>query len=227
MKLLQQSIRLPASLTIPAKTQKIQEGLIALAKAREPVADARTQEIAVDIGRKLRALENAADAVCNPIIKELNDTKKEAIKLRDGYKAPLAEARLAIEREVSALQVAEAARVLRETEERSRQIAELSGQPFIKGDVAMQELVAYRNEQATEELMRAPSPEPVKAKGAATRQVLKWECTDAHALYMARPDLCFPPQPKGSAIQLLCVPGMPNQPPGLRLEWETKTSIRE
>lgn len=223
MKLLKEIIRLPAKFTIPAKTQSIQKEL--LNRVVPAVVDAATQQLAVDVGREIRKLENDVEKLRKDLTKPLVACQREINKICFDYSKPLAERREQLEAAVTGFQQAEAQRVLRETEERSKQIAELAEQKAAEtGDVAMDELVAYRQEQQAEELMRLPLPCPVKANGAATRKVMRWECADVNALYAARPDLCNPPTPKASAINSVCVPELPV--PGLKLWWEDETIIR-
>ncbi len=54
------------------------------------------------------------------------------------------------------------------------------------------------------------------------RQVMKWEVTDIHALYAAKP-LCVELTARPSMIQELCVPEMAT--PGIKCWWENKATF--
>lgn len=81
----------------------------------------------------------------------------------------------------------------------------------------------FEKQEQTRRDAEAIIDEPLpKARGQRNHESLRWEVTDIDALYRARPDLCRL-EPKASAIQALCIPEMPNLPPGLKLWWERKT----
>lgn len=223
MKILKEVIRLPQKLTIPAKTRQAQEEL--LARSVPDVTNAATQQCAVDVGREIRQLENSVEKLRKDMVKPLNDLVKAINRICFDYSSPLATRREELESAVTEFHDRELVRVEREEFKRAEELKALQAPIETNGeDVSMQELVAYRQEQAAEDLMRSPSPEVQKATGAATRQDLGWECTDPIALWNARPDLCNGPTPKASAIRAGCVPEIPV--PGLKLWWQTKTSIR-
>jgi hypothetical protein len=222
VKLIKEAIRLPQKLTIPAETRQAQQEL--LKRPVPPVTNAVTQQFAVDVGREIRGLENSVEKLRKDMTKPLRDLIDQINKICGDYSEPLTTRREQLQKAVNEFGEAEEKRVQLETAARLEELKRLQAPVETNGDVSQQELTAYRNEQQAEELMRAPLPEVQKANGAATRKDLGWECTDPIALWNARPELCHPPQPKPSAIRLLCVPEMPVV--GLKLWWEKNTTIR-
>jgi hypothetical protein len=81
-----------------------------------------------------------------------------------------------------------------------------------------------KTDQEFAAVMAEPIQEEQRARGQQLRRVLRWEVTDINALVKSRPDLCKI-EPKASAIQAVCVPEMPNLPPGLTLWWEEKATF--
>lgn len=163
-----------------------------------------------------KIINATSGAFCEPITAALGRIGRLASVYRVEQEAQAERARRARAEEIARLQ------------EQERQAAEAARLATEKGDM-MGELVADIGRQALSDLttaaIAAPEPEAVKTAGQAFKsRELGWECTDAVALWKARPDLCTAPTPKGSAIRAVCFPEMPV--PGLRLWWESKVSFK-
>lgn len=230
MRITKEIIRLPATVTIPIKTQKARSDLLALAETVPPVTSAETQQYAVEVGQNIRKLEKMAEELRKAETGPLDKRMKEINRLVAEYVEPLKAKRQQFEEQISAFRQKEIERVAREEAARASEVKRLEDEANASknmnanGDIAEQEIAAYQNEMALQAVIAAPLAEPIKARGSSTRQELDWKCTDINALYAARPDLCFPPTPKASAIKSSCVPEMPV--PGLEMKWRLDTSIR-
>ncbi len=163
-------------------------------------------------------------------------------KTEDDHLAPLIVEQDRIKRLCADFQQQEARRVakeeaeqqaIREKAERERQaLEEKARQAAIKAaatgraadekKAAAIQAAAEAAEQSAQTLLSVPLPEKAKDTGMSIKKVLKWEVTDIRALVAARPDLCNI-EASGRAIQAVCIPEMPNKPPGLKLWWENTT----
>jgi hypothetical protein len=84
-----------------------------------------------------------------------------------------------------------------------------------------QQMIANRKLESAkinvQEIINAPEPVAIKAKGQTMKQVLRYEVTDIFELVKARPDLCKI-EAKASAINSSCHPNHPI--PGLKIWFE-------
>lgn len=240
--LIKESITLPAMFGITADVEEKRNSLVLASAAIKTVATAQDQAMAVNAARNIRTWLKEVEAARVALTKPLLDTQRQLKALADDHCQPLLEEQRRVERLVTSFQESEQRRVRAEEQARAEAIAKAERERIAAEELARE---AYDNLQTQEQLnqaiavedeakaatavsdaiIAAPLPEVNKAKGAATRRVMRWEVTDINALVKARPDLCKI-EAKASAIQAVCVPEMPNPPPGLRLYWENQTSIR-
>jgi hypothetical protein len=224
VKLIKSTLKVPAKLTLTPESVAQQKALLEAASTVTLPTNATEQQYAVSVGQDLRRHLKETESDRKALVAPALEWQRLVNKLSKEHCAPIETALQQIEGRVNEFQKAETERVRLEEVARAEELKRLQAPVETTGDVAQQEIAAYRQEQQAEELLRAPLPEPVKASGAATRKDLGWECTDPIALWNARPDLCHPPTPKASAIRAVCVPELPVV--GLKLWWETNTSIR-
>jgi hypothetical protein len=162
-----------------------------------------------------RTIKATADAFCEPLAKEMDRLGR----LASAYRADQ-------ERKAEAERKARAEEIAR-MQEQERKAAEDARKAAEAGDLAgalMGDLIASAAANATTGAISTPEPEAKKTAGQSfSQRVLCWECTDAHALYLARPELCTPPTPRASAIKAVCSPEVPV--PGLRMWYENKVSF--
>jgi hypothetical protein len=158
------------------------------------------RNVAVEIRTYLKDVE----AIRTQLTRPLRDATALLKTVADDHVAPLAAELERLERIATAFAVAERTRA--EAEEKARL------------DLAAE----AKTEEQFQAVMAEPTAAARVARGQQLRKVLRWEVTDIAALVKARPDLCKI-EPKGSAIQAVCIPEMPNLPPGLKLWWEEKT----
>ena len=159
----------------------------------------------------------------------LDEAKDKLIEVERVYLAPLIAERNRLAREITAFQKQEQDRVAAEERARQDEINRLEQERLAAKallaeahptELAQAQEVLSEAMQAQRAVIVAPLPEATRAKGAVGRTVLKYEVTDIHALYQARPDLCRI-EAKASAIAAVCAVGM--NIPGLKL-WEEQTT---
>lgn len=242
MQLIKQKITLPSLFGITSDVEEKRNELILASKEVTAITNPAEQENAVIAAREIRTWLKKVEAARVKLTKPLLDTQRQLKALADDHCAPLLEEQKRVERLVTAFQEAEQRRVAEEerkrreayekaeqeriaAEEAARKAAEKVNTDKQLATALKKEEIATAAAAKVQDILAAPMPEARKATGAATREVLRWEVTDLNALVKARPDLCKI-EPKASAIQATCVPGMPNLPPGLKLWWEKQTSIR-
>lgn len=226
MKLLKEKIKVPATYSLTKESVEVQTSLLGQAMEIKAVGNSTMQQIAVNAGQAIRKHLNAVEKVRKEVIAPLLEAQRLVNKLAKDHSEPIKAELDRIERLVTGFQQAEAERVRQEEAARAEELRRLEAatKAPVSGDDTMQEIAAYQAEREMQAVIEAPLPEVQKAKGAATKQVLRWRCTDINKLYAARPDLCFPPIPKASAINSSCVPESPV--PGLEMHWELDTTIR-
>jgi hypothetical protein len=240
LKLLQTQIEVPDGFMLDLSAVTKQVELVGRARLSERVTNPAEQSVAVDAARDIRTWVKEVRAAGKTLRDPLNRAAKQVKSIEDEYCAPLEREQERIERLVTDFQDKEARRVAEEERHRAQETARLEAERLEREaaavwaasditdeqqlDAAIEaECQAKEAEAKLQKAIAVPLPEVRKAGGVATRKVLRWEVTDLHALYAARPELCKI-EPKASAIQATCVPEMPV--PGLRLWWENQTSVR-
>lgn len=238
------ALRLHTSLLgITSEAEEKRNGLALAARKFKTVTSPNDQEKAVAAARDIRSYVKLVADAGKTFRKPLVDFSKQASTIEQEHLAPLLAEQERLEKLVVNFQQAEDRRVLKEEEDRQKQIQESEKERIRLEGIAQeaQENARGRKAQAnaiqalekadaaaehSQALITAPLPEKVRASGVSIRKVLKWEVTDLNALVKARPDLCKI-EPKASAINAVCVPEMPNLPPGLKLWWENEASVRK
>jgi len=163
-----------------------------------------------------RAIKETADTFCNPLLAARDRLGRLAATYRQEEERKAEVERRARAAELERLQAQE------------RKAAEDARKAAAAGDLAgslMADLIQAAATNATTVAISTPAPEATKTTGQAFQdRVLCFECTDPHALYLARPELCNAPTPKASAIKAVCSPDHPI--PGLKLWYESKVSFK-
>lgn len=169
----------------------------------------------LEIGRKI---DDLATELASPVKTEMNRVGQMVAKFQTAEAMRVEkERREREERERAAMQAKiEADRKAREAEMKMASDADLE-----KALEAEQE--AKRKEAAMYAELTKPQPTAVKATGAVTRKVLRYEVTDIHALYLAAPHL-VKMEPNIMAIKSTCKPT--DTIPGLKLWEELDTNFR-
>lgn len=233
MNLISQQINLPESVSLSSDAVTLRDNILASTSELTQVTCAMEQAQVAEFGGHLQkhikevrlarlALAEGPNKLCDQLI----ETEKD-------YLGPLIAEKDRLGRLVTAYQVAEAHRVAEEKRIRQEAIDRLEKLRFESEAKALRartengqlkaEMKAYAADQAQQEVLRAPLPAAVKARGAATRKKLCFLVTDAKAVYAARPELCEITV-KPSAIQAVCKAG--DVIPGLKLWQEDVTSFR-
>lgn len=141
--------------------------------------------------------------------------REEADRIRLASEAAEREARA---REAAITNEADLAKAV---EQEAARKAEAARQQAL-ADAAAEE--ARKASEASQAALRAPMPEARKIGGMPVKKTMKWEVTDIHALYKARPEL-VKLDPKPAAILSTCFPEQ--EVPGLKLWWEEVASTRK
>jgi len=162
----------------------------------------RARNIAVEIRNHIKEVDAAASSLSRPI----DDAKKSLLALKRDHCEPLSNGLKHLDGLATVFLKSESKRI--EAEEKARL------------DLAAE----AKTDQDFHSVMAAPIVEESRARGQQMRKVLRWQVTDIAALANARPDLVRM-EPKASAIQAVCIPEMPNLPPGLRLWWDEKATF--
>ncbi len=225
-------------ITEEAETERNELALAA--QAITSITTSQEQNRAVTVLRDVQTYINRVKATGLEYRRPANRMLEQICELEKDHLAPLIEAKENGSRLVTDFQQAEARRVAEEERKRSAEIARLEAERMAEEEAAraaernieteadleaaiVQEQAAKASEAQIQARIAEPLPTPQKAKGAATRRVMRWEVVDIVALYKARPELVRL-EPNASAILSTCVPEL--NVPGLRLWWEDKTSIR-
>ncbi len=228
----------PAPVEVTTEPQAIaqREGLLSSVDGIKEVATADQNDFASRCGSDIQKLLKDVESTRKDLTAPYLAAQRAIKKVADDFSAPLQVAldrlgRLAIGYRKELERQAESDRKARadaiaQAEEQHRKAQEAlkaadSFQAQLQADLVSQALEAKKLEA-----IMAPVPEAAKTEGQSFQgRVLGWECTDAAALWAARPDLCNPPTPKASAIKAVCCPENPPIP-GLRLWWESKVTFR-
>jgi len=242
IKFFKESLKLPTLLGVTSEAEEERQELSLNLRAITKVTNANEQTVAVNTARDVQTYVKAVKDRGLEFRRPINDFVSLVKKTEDDHLAPLLVEQERIKKLCANFQEKEARRVakeeaeqaeLRAKAERERQaLEEKARQAAIKAaatgkandekKAAAVQAAAEAAEQAAQATMVLPLPEKARDTGMSVKRVLKWEVTDIRALAAARPDL-VKMEPKGSAIQAVCIPEMPNKPPGLKLWWENTT----
>ncbi len=240
MNLTIEQINLPEIYNLNPDAEQQRLSLTTLSSGITSVSNPNEQSAAISAGSSIRKYVKDVEAARVELTAPLLEAQRKLKKLADEHVGPLNAELTRVSRLVVQFQTQEAERVERERKaqalayelaEKARLEAEQAAQKAAEKvntdrqlDRAIQkEKEAQEAAQAVQQVLAAPAPTLNRATGASMRKVLRWEVTDIHALYKARPELCKI-EAKASAIQSMCVPELPV--PGLDLRWETTASIR-
>ena len=188
-------------LAIDGEAENRRNELCQSALAIKQITCATENDAARNIAVEIRTHLKDVEATRTQLTKPLLDGQRMLKRLSDDHVAPLKTVLERLERLATAFAVSERDKAAAEAKARLDLAAEA------KTDADFQSVMAE------------PIAERAVAQGQQLRKILRWECTDIAALVAARPDLCKI-EPKGSAIQAVCVPEMPV--PGLKLWWDEK-----
>lgn len=242
IKFFKESLKLPTLLGVTAEAEE-QRNEIALALAKvTKVTNANEQTQAVTAARDCQTYIKSVKDRGLEFRRPINDFVALVKKTEDDHLAPLLVEQDRIKKLCADFQEKEARRVAKEEmeqaearakvererqalEEKARQAAikaAATGKANDEKKAAAIQAAAEAAEQAAQAALMVPLPEKARDTGMSIKKVLKWEVTDIRALVAARPDLCNI-EASGRAIQAVCIPEMPNKPPGLKLWWENQT----
>lgn len=242
IKFFKESLKLPTLLGVTSEAEE-QRNEIALALTKvAKVTNANEQTTAVDVARDCQTYVKLVKDRGLEFRRPINDFVSLVKKTEDDHLAPLLVEQDRIKKLCAIFQEKEARRVAqeemeqreaREKAERERQALEekarlaaikaaATGRANDEKKAAAIQAAAEAAELAAQASVMVPLPEKAKDTGMSVKRILKWEVTDIRALAAARPDLVRM-EPKGAAIQAVCIPEMPNLPPGLKLWWENTT----
>lgn len=188
-------------LSIAAEAEDRRNELVQSALAVTQITCGSENEVARNVAVEIRQHLKDVEATRAELTKPLLEGQRMLKKLSDDHASPLKDSLERLERLATAFVVSE----------RDRTAAEMKARLDLAAEA--------KTDTDFQSVMAEPIQGESRARGQQLRQVLRWEVTDLSALVKARPDLCKI-EPKGSAIQAVCVPEMPNLPPGIRLWWE-------
>lgn len=236
MKLIKEKITLPVTYSVNAEDEEFRNQLALRATSVHAVTCTDDNERAGEMVREIRSHIKSVELTRQALTKPLLDAQRLLKSLADDHCQPLIEEQQRIERLAVGFAQSEQRRVAREEAERraayekaarEQQEAEekaAKAAARAKTDAGLDKALKAEEKavvaaERVAEVIAAPMPVVSRVKGQQTKKVLKWEVTDIQALVKARPDLCNI-QPKPSAINAVCIPEMPDIPPGLKLWWE-------
>ena len=203
MNLITQTISLPDRYSVPESAEEARNSLALMAQGVQSITTPGENEmarlVAVSIRTHLKEVESARVELTKPLL----DGQRLLKALADDHIKPLKDELMRLERLATVFLEAEQSRVAAEMKAR----LELAAEAKTDADFAI--------------ISNEPLPEINRARGQTMKQVMKITVTDIVALAKARPELVRM-EPNLSAINALCVPDMPNLPPGLLLSWENK-----
>lgn len=236
MKLIKEKITLPVTYSITGEDEEFRNQLALRATSVHAVTCKEDNERAGEMVREIRAHIKSVELARQSLTKPLLDAQRLLKSLADDHCQPLLDEQKRIEQLAVGFAQAEQRRVAREEAERraayekaekerieaEEKAAKAAARAKTDAGLAQAIKAEERAVVAAEkvaEVIAAPMPVASRVKGQQTKKVLRWKVHDIDAFCKARPDLCNI-QPKPSAIQATCVPGMPNLPPGLEIWWE-------
>lgn len=202
MKLVKEPYQPLPILSVNAEAEEQRNALVLSAKEIQQVTDATENRQARDAVVAMRQHLKSVEAARTELSRPLREATSQLKALADDHNSPMTV-------EINRLQSL-ATEFARQEQER-----------LDADNKARQELIAEARNGAAIESLLADQPTINRAHGQQSRELLRWEVTDIEALYKARPDLCRI-EPSAKAIQALCIPEMPNLPPGLKLWWEKR-----
>lgn len=227
--------------SLDASAKQLAENLILQSQEIKAVTDSTTQNSAVDAARAIRSHLAEVESTRVSLTKPLLEKQRLVKAIADDYCAPLLAEQKRVERMVTDFQQAERRRVEAEQKELAEKIAKAEAERIAAEQLAREaasgmaseadlkqaleaEALAKANAEAAQAIIRAPLPAANKAKGAATKRVMRYEVLDIAAVAKARPEL-VKMEIKAAAVLSTCVPEL--AVPGLKLWWEDVTSIRK
>ncbi len=238
-------VRKPKATVVEASPQSLVERDELLAKAvavvpyDTPDRNAVAAETVVAMRRRVKAVKAAREELAGP----LRETLDKLMDIQKAYCGPLEAEIDRIEtlagefdgRQKEAARKAEAAasaELKRLEDERRSSEAALETAKGRKAETIERGL--EENRAKFNELVVAKAPEPAKARGQTTREVLKWELVDKEAAFRAMPHL-FDVTIRPSAVNACCVPGAgktKDDPEtelyaGIRCWWEKSTTFAD
>jgi predicted nucleic acid-binding Zn-ribbon protein len=242
IKFFKEQLKLPTLLGVIPEAEEQRNNISLDLVAVTKVTNATEQTVAVNAARDCQTYIKSVKDRGLEFRRPINDFLALVKKTEDDHLAPLITEQERIKKLCADFQEKEARRVAKEEEEqrqarekaeRERQaLEEKARQAAIKAaatgraadekKAAAVQAAAEAAEQVAQTMLMALLPEKARDAGMSVKKVLKWEVTDIRALVAARPDLCNI-EPSGRAIQAVCIPEMPNKPPGLKLWWENQT----
>jgi len=242
MNLITEQIALPERYSLTPTAEQTRDLMIASAQMVTQVTNPIEQAAASLQGVTLQAHIKEVKSARLELAKPLNDACDKLITLEKDYLAPLQAEKDRLGRLVTVYQIEEDARIKREEAARAAEIVRLeairleaeakAGRARSEAGQLRAELVAHEASTAVQEVIRAPLPKPVKARGSATRRELRYVVIDVKSLYQARPELCALTE-RPSAIKAVCCPAEdanavnPDKSiPGLSMWYESTTNFR-
>lgn len=202
--LITQPITLPERFSITGDSEDARNSLIQDALAITAVTNAESNTVARNVTVELRQFAKSAEALRVELNKPILSATRLLKAIVDDHLKPVYGEIERLERLATVFAVAEQARAAAE-------------------DKARLDLAAEAKTEADfHAVMAEPTVERAVAQGQQLRRVMKITITDIVALAKTRPELVRM-EPNLSAINALCVPGMPNLPPGLLLSYENKS----
>ncbi len=239
MKLIEETIVLPAQYSATAESEELRNALVLKSRKVTQITTASENAEAGQAVRNLRTHIKGVEAVRVELTKPLLEGQRLLKALADDHCSPLKDEVARVEalatnymeaeqRRVAAAEAlrrkqfeeAEAKRIA--AEEAARKAAEKMTTPAGLAKAEKLEAKAIASEAAVQTIIAQPRPEMIKAKGQSMKQVLKYEVLDIRAVYAARPELCTI-EIKPSAVLSTCVPEFPV--PGMKLWYENKATF--
>lgn len=243
MNLIAETLAFPALYSVDPDAIAARDKMLLAADAvLKPIMSAAENDAVARMGGDLQTHKKEVEEAGLSIRRLLNAETAKLMQIERNYLAPLVTKLKALGVEATKWDEAEKQRVAREEAARQAEFQRLEKERLEalqraerarKEDNQLKhELTAHNAEQAQEALVTAALPTVNKARGAATKQKLRYEVTDTTALYKARPELCRIEE-NASAINAICFAKPESTAfdpdtsiPGLKLWNEDITSFR-
>lgn len=242
--LINQTIELPAQYSVSPEAAGARAALVQKAQAvLRPILTAEHNEEVAQVGSELQTYKKAVQEMRVSLTRPFDDAKALLIRLERDHLAPIETLLGQCGREMTLFRDAENERVAREEAARQAEFQRLENerQEALQRaerarkpeNQAKAEIEAHRAEQAQQAMVAAVLPTVAKAKGAATKQLLRHKVLDVKKVYQVNPHLCDVTV-KSSAVNSTCVATAgatefnpdTTTVPGLALYWENKTDFR-